>query len=76
VVDTGNVRGHSALKRIWRYSTSKEKDMVTVDKLIASLEAFLRENPSWDQAEVVVVANCLIVQRGSELRRVDLEETD
>ena len=50
--------------------------MVTVDKLIASLEAFLRENPSWDQAEVVVVANCLIVQRGSELRRVDLEETD
>lgn len=47
---------------------------ITVDRLIHQLEVFLRENPSWDRAQVMVVANCLILKKGIEVRTVDLEE--
>lgn len=47
---------------------------ITVDNLIHHLEVFLRENPSWDEAEVMVVANCLIVKKGDDVRKVDLEK--
>jgi len=47
---------------------------ITVDNLVAHLEVFLRENPSWSDAEVMVVANCLIVKKSSEVRVIDLEQ--
>ena len=47
---------------------------ITVDNLITQLEVFLRENPSWLDAEVMVVANCLIVKKSNEVRVIDLEE--
>jgi len=47
---------------------------ITVDNLIARLEAFLRDNPNWADAEIVVVVNCLIVKKRGETRVVDLEE--
>lgn len=47
---------------------------ITVDNLIHHLEVFLRENPSWAEAEVMVVVNHLIVRKGSDIRKVDLQE--
>lgn len=50
------------------------KEKVTIDGLIHYLEVFLRENPSWSDAEVMVVAGFLIVKRGSVVKTIDLEK--
>lgn len=50
------------------------KKLITIDKLIHELEVVLREKPSWADAEVMVVANFLILKRGSETEAIDLEK--
>lgn len=46
----------------------------TVNKLIHHLEVFVRENPSWADADVMVVCNYLLLKKGTEIQTVDLEE--
>jgi len=50
------------------------KKLITADNLIHQLEVILREKPTWADAEVMVVANFLILKKGSEVETIDLEK--